>query len=92
MPTFQFFKSGQKIDEVVGADIVKVERLVKKYAAGSTGGFPATGGRVLGSGAAASAPGQGVNAQSYLKYGLMVALVAYLWWTKNDPALSGAPR
>jgi thioredoxin 1 len=53
MPTFQFFKSGKKLDEVVGADINKVERLVNTYAsgAGSDGSFPTSGGRVLGSGA-----------------------------------------
>ncbi|EGF81699.1 hypothetical protein BATDEDRAFT_7466, partial [Batrachochytrium dendrobatidis JAM81] len=29
MPTFQFFKKGSKVNEVVGADINKVEQLVK---------------------------------------------------------------
>ncbi|RKO91138.1 thioredoxin-like protein, partial [Blyttiomyces helicus] len=30
MPTFQFFRSGKKLNEVVGADIQKVERLVRE--------------------------------------------------------------
>ncbi|KAI8621876.1 thioredoxin-like protein [Chytriomyces sp. MP71] len=53
MPTFMLFKSGKKLDEVVGADIGKVERLVNTHAAGSSG-FPSSGGRVLGSGAGTS--------------------------------------
>ncbi|ORY48954.1 thioredoxin-domain-containing protein [Rhizoclosmatium globosum] len=52
MPTFMLFKEGRKIEEVVGADINKVERLVTTHAAGSSG-FPSSGGRVLGSGATA---------------------------------------
>jgi hypothetical protein len=30
MPTFQLFKNGQKIGEVVGADASKVEAAIKK--------------------------------------------------------------
>ncbi|KAJ3109270.1 hypothetical protein HDU97_007764 [Phlyctochytrium planicorne] len=62
MPTFQFFLKGRKVEEVVGADIVKVERLVESLAkAGSS--FPSGGGRTLsgakvgGSGGAAGLPG-----------------------------------
>ncbi|KAJ3249077.1 Thioredoxin domain-containing protein 2 [Chytriomyces hyalinus] len=46
MPTFMLFKNGKKLDEVVGADIAKVERLVNTHAAGSSG-FPSSGGRTL---------------------------------------------
>lgn len=35
MPTFILIKNGEKLDEVVGADIVKVEALVAKHAASS---------------------------------------------------------
>ncbi|KAJ1529008.1 hypothetical protein HK405_002494, partial [Cladochytrium tenue] len=51
MPTFMLFRDGRKLGEVVGADIGRVERLVATHAGASSGGFPATGGRVLGSGA-----------------------------------------
>ncbi len=30
MPTFQFYKGGQKIDEVVGADVTKLKATIKK--------------------------------------------------------------
>ncbi|KAI8852180.1 thioredoxin [Chytridium lagenaria] len=30
MPTFQIFKGGKKVDEVVGADVVKLEAAIKK--------------------------------------------------------------
>ncbi|KAJ3064456.1 Thioredoxin domain-containing protein 2 [Podochytrium sp. JEL0797] len=65
MPTFQLFKSGRKIAEVVGADIGKVESLVNTHAAGSSG-FPTSGGRTLGgSGSSSAAPtgtGSGLGA------------------------------
>jgi thioredoxin 1 len=32
MPTFIVFKDGEKVDEVVGADPGKMERLVRQYA------------------------------------------------------------
>ncbi|KAJ3013524.1 UNVERIFIED_CONTAM: hypothetical protein HDU68_000643 [Siphonaria sp. JEL0065] len=63
MPTFKLFKGGREIEEVVGADINKVERLVATHAAGSSG-FPSSGGRVLGSGAAPS--GSSSSASSVL--------------------------
>ncbi|KAJ3192286.1 Cytoplasmic thioredoxin isoenzyme 2 [Irineochytrium annulatum] len=51
MPTFLFFKNGSKVDEVVGADIGKVESLVQSLGKGSSASsFPSGGGRVLGSG------------------------------------------
>jgi hypothetical protein len=31
MPTFQFFKSGNKIDEIKGADKAKLEAAVKEH-------------------------------------------------------------
>ncbi|KAL2914547.1 mitochondrial thioredoxin [Polyrhizophydium stewartii] len=94
MPTFMFFRAGQKLNEVVGADINKVERLVAELAgAGSAGGFPATGGRVLGTGTKASAAPQGTNPQPeaaagggggldfvFLALGL---LMLYLWYTNK---------
>ncbi|KAJ3055174.1 hypothetical protein HK097_011328 [Rhizophlyctis rosea] len=95
MPTFQLYRAGKKLGEVVGADINAVERLVRQHAGASSGGFPTSGGRVLGTGAAASgsAAGGGVggqSGQSFLLWGLGIGLVAYLWWTKNDPDASGA--
>ncbi|KAJ3123090.1 Hsp90 cochaperone, partial [Physocladia obscura] len=33
MPTFMFFKNGEQLDQVVGADIAKVEQLLKTYSA-----------------------------------------------------------
>ncbi|KAJ3407806.1 hypothetical protein CcCBS67573_g02945 [Chytriomyces confervae] len=56
MPTFFFFRNGEKLDEVVGADIAKVEQLVNKYAALSDP-FPSTGGNTLGSGSGSAVPG-----------------------------------
>jgi len=32
MPTFQVFKGGEKVDEMVGASKEKLEELAKKYA------------------------------------------------------------
>lgn len=46
MPTFLFFKKGSKIDEVVGADIMAVERKIGQYSSSSGG----SAGYVLGSG------------------------------------------
>ncbi|KAG2378840.1 hypothetical protein C9374_007988 [Naegleria lovaniensis] len=48
LPTFMFFKKGAKLGQVVGADMNKVEEMIKKHGIASSGGFP-TGGRVLGS-------------------------------------------
>ena len=50
-----FFKNGKKIDEVVGANIAKVEQLVNSLGQAS-GGFPSSGGRVLGTGNATFVP------------------------------------
>ncbi|KAJ3013503.1 hypothetical protein HKX48_005726 [Thoreauomyces humboldtii] len=87
MPTFHFFRSGKKLDEVVGADINKVERLVRSLAGagGATGGgFPATGGRVLGTGApAARAGGGGALQSNHLLWGAFGAFVLWLWWNKE---------
>ncbi len=33
MPTFQFYKNGQKIDELVGANKEKLEEMINKYKA-----------------------------------------------------------
>ncbi|ORX88840.1 thioredoxin-like protein, partial [Basidiobolus meristosporus CBS 931.73] len=33
MPTFMVFKNSQKVDEVVGADVKKLELMIQKYAA-----------------------------------------------------------
>ncbi|KAJ3306579.1 Cytoplasmic thioredoxin isoenzyme 2 [Kappamyces sp. JEL0829] len=32
MPTFQIYKNGQKVEEIVGADPAKLEAAIKKYA------------------------------------------------------------
>jgi len=32
MPTFQVFKDGQKVDELIGADPTKLKALIQKYA------------------------------------------------------------
>lgn len=32
MPTFQIFVKGEKVEEVVGASIAKLEEAIKKYA------------------------------------------------------------
>ncbi|KAI8817332.1 thioredoxin-domain-containing protein [Fimicolochytrium jonesii] len=91
MPTFHLYKSGKKLDEVVGADIVRVERLVSQHASGSSG-FPASGGRVLGTGAPVKgAAGGGAAAgealgPNYALWGVMGAVIFWLWWNKNDPS------
>lgn len=87
MPTFLFFNAkGVKINEVVGADINKVERIAAELAkAGGSTGFPKTGGRVLGTGAAASNPqGSWLNAfnrdnWAYIAFGIFFL---YLYATK----------
>lgn len=33
MPTFQIYKNGEKVEEVVGADPTKLESAIKKWAA-----------------------------------------------------------
>ena len=45
MPTFQIFKAGKKVDEVVGADIKTLGELLKKHNAAS-GAFTGKG-RIL---------------------------------------------
>lgn len=32
MPTFQIYKNGQMVEEIVGADPIKLEAAIKKYA------------------------------------------------------------
>ncbi|KAJ3030022.1 UNVERIFIED_CONTAM: hypothetical protein HDU68_010371 [Siphonaria sp. JEL0065] len=49
MPTFMFFQNGQKLDEVVGADIGRVESLVYMKAPSSSS-MPTSGGHTLGGG------------------------------------------
>jgi hypothetical protein len=59
MPTFQLFRNGNKVDEVVGADIQSVERKIQQHltSADSTGGGISGKGYVLGSGRAVNASG-----------------------------------
>ena len=52
MPTFKFFQSSKILDEIVGADVGKIERLLLKYSKeGSSGNAFSGSGNVLGSGA-----------------------------------------
>jgi thioredoxin-like negative regulator of GroEL len=44
MPTFKFFKGGQVVGEVVGADINQIESLIKKHGASSMGEGRSLGG------------------------------------------------
>jgi thioredoxin 1 len=92
MPTFQLYRQGRQLGEVVGADIARVEGLVRQHAAaGGAGGagFPATGGRTLGAAAAAGgargARGAGAGAvfpaltRDNALLGALLALIVYLW-------------
>lgn len=55
LPTFMFFKKGAKLGQVIGADLNKVEEMIKKHGTAVSGGsFPMTGGRVLGSSSSSS--------------------------------------
>ncbi|EFC38014.1 predicted protein [Naegleria gruberi] len=55
LPTFLFFKAGSKLGQIVGADMDKVEDMIKKHGTNtSPGAFPSGGGRVLGSSASSS--------------------------------------
>ncbi|KAJ3158944.1 hypothetical protein HDU86_002113 [Geranomyces michiganensis] len=85
MPTFHLYRSGKRLDEVVGADIVKVERLVKQHSTGGAGGsFPASGGRVLGTGKTAAPPSTADGPRgNYLLWGSIAAVIAFLWWNKE---------
>jgi hypothetical protein len=31
MPTFQFYKNGEKLEEMRGADVARLEQLISKY-------------------------------------------------------------
>jgi thioredoxin-like negative regulator of GroEL len=44
MPTFKFFKGGQVVGEVVGADINQIESLIQKHGASSMGEGRSLGG------------------------------------------------
>ncbi|KAI9017713.1 thioredoxin-like protein [Gaertneriomyces semiglobifer] len=90
MPTFHLYRGGKKLDEVVGADINRVERLVAQHANGSASGFPASGGRVLGSGAPAGPPPG--NEPNYTWFFIIGALLVYLWWNKESPAHTQIPK
>ena len=79
MPTFLFFKNGKKWDEVIGADIKRVESLVKQYSSGSSS-FP-SGGRVLGSGAPVSTQ---TSSNHYLIYILFSLFFLYLMLNKGE--------
>ena len=55
LPTFLFFKGGAKIGQIVGADMSKVEDMIKKHGTTTApGAFPSGGGRVLGSSSSSS--------------------------------------
>ncbi|KAJ3081267.1 hypothetical protein HK102_002469, partial [Quaeritorhiza haematococci] len=93
MPTFHLYRSGKKIAEVVGADIAQVERLVAQHATASDsagGGFPATGGRVLGTGAPASAAASGggtANNSNFIMLVVLAVVLVYLYFKKDDDGL-----
>ncbi|KAJ3120250.1 hypothetical protein HK100_012883 [Physocladia obscura] len=53
MPTFMVFKNGEKIDEVVGADLRRVESLIETY--GSK--FPSSGGHTIGGSSSSTTAG-----------------------------------
>ncbi|KAH6578800.1 hypothetical protein BASA50_005886 [Batrachochytrium salamandrivorans] len=84
MPTFQFFQKGAKINEVVGADINKVEKLANELGGMAAGGLASSGGgRVLGTGAPAAAPAQPAHNWDYVA--LIVGLILmYMWWTSGS--------
>ena len=79
MPTFLFFKNGSKLDEVVGADINKVERLTAQYASGGSSTFQGKGHR-LGDGATAT-PSKGITQDQWV-YIIVFGLLIYLFFTK----------
>ena len=78
MPTFNFYKGGKLLEQIVGADIVKVERMVKTLGTSASLGS----GRVLGSGKAVSATGTSDDkTQLYILYGLVGAFVVYYFYS-----------
>jgi hypothetical protein len=84
MPTFQLFKGGKMVGEVVGANIAAVETKIKQLSSGG-GGASSSGGYVLGTGKKVGPQG-GVNVadpnQQYIFIGLIVLLV-YWWWNQR---------
>lgn len=81
MPTFLFFKSGKKIDEVVGADIAKVERLVKSLSSGAAG-IQKGQGRVLGTGEVKKESSIAVLGNIPIGYAVFALFLLYLFLTK----------
>ena len=81
MPTFQFFKSGTNVGSVVGANIGKVESLLKSHGSESGSKMHQTTGRVLGSGKVVKpALAWDSSVIIYLAIGL---LFGYLFYTKE---------
>lgn len=88
MPTFHFFKGGKKLDEVVGANVGKIEQLLHQYSSGGAGGAAFTGtGRVLGSGAAAESSNTSDkdqwNTMNFL-VGAVIIYIVYQWYMNSN--------
>ncbi|KAJ3380441.1 hypothetical protein HDU92_005973, partial [Lobulomyces angularis] len=87
MPTFKFFINGKCVDEVVGADINKVENIIKRLSDGAGAASFTGGGRVLGSGATANASTTQDKNHQYLMYGLILVFLGYIYFSKGSGEL-----
>lgn len=88
MPTFQLFRDGEKIDEVVGADINSVEQKVQKHTKAGGSGMSAGKGYVLGSGKSVSATSTKMNSGIKLLADNLVVVIcvvalAYYWYQRR---------
>jgi hypothetical protein len=79
MPTFIFFKKGQKCEVVVGADVRKLKSLLSTL---SQGGLPSGGGRVLGTGKPALQDSSSISANTWM-FGAIGLLIFYLYLTNQ---------
>ncbi|KAI8892758.1 thioredoxin-like protein [Globomyces pollinis-pini] len=81
MPTFQFYQNGKKLNEVVGADINKVESLVKSGGGAASGSAGLGKGYVLGSGKPVSGASGQDNTSVYM-FLAIAGLMAYIYFSK----------